>query len=187
MSALQRACDGLTLQGIRTRLHFACCQTCGIAAMAAGTDPGQIGFAFSHVQDTGNALQSGKLYMSFASTRVDDDDDDADIGTMVCEGLWDEGMEVTWNGSPTRRLLVTLAPEDKEYLQQLEDEDIEAGWEDSIRHHRLHRAFQDLRVALFRRKVARRRIGRALIGWSSRPGGALFMMAAGRWKRSIGA
>lgn len=90
--------------GIVMRADYMCCQSCGHAGLA-----GEKQYAFYHAQDTESAGRTGQLYVAFGCEDEDDDSIRA-TGEAVASALREVGCEVEWDGTPNRRIVVSVNP-----------------------------------------------------------------------------
>ncbi len=110
---LDEAFAALEAGGVLARQHFTCCQSCGRAEIwdevTAATGQGRevLGYAFSHRQDTDRAVEGDGLYIAFGATEQGAAASVA-IGRIVTDALSRHGLEVVWDGSVERRILVRL-------------------------------------------------------------------------------
>lgn len=110
---LDRAFSELEENGIVARQNFTCCQTCGHAeiweeieqAKQEERETKPSGYVFYHMQDTERAVEDGALYLAYGAV---DNSDDMAIKTAqkISEILRRNGLDVSWNGSLDKRLLV---------------------------------------------------------------------------------
>jgi hypothetical protein len=100
--------------GILTRQHFACCETCGAREIHDELDQSEKagrpmrGFTFFHRQDTQHAVDGEGLYLSYGA--VDRDSAAAvAIGHEVVAALGRHGLSPGWNGRHIHRIALPLA------------------------------------------------------------------------------
>lgn len=110
---LDAAFDELNQRGILARHHWWCCQTCGHAAMpdehdrAVGEGKEARGYAFYHVQDTESAVNGGGMYLAYGAFSNQDGAEVA-VGNDIVDALRRSGLDPSWDGSVTSRILVPL-------------------------------------------------------------------------------
>lgn len=110
---LGQAFAHLETSGVVARMCFTCCQGCGHLEIhdevAEGADP--IGYVFFHSQDADD-LVGGSVYLAWGP--FGDYPDEAScraamlhVADLVVAAVEAEGLSVEWDGSPSRRILVT--------------------------------------------------------------------------------
>ncbi|OLT11597.1 hypothetical protein BJF79_23840 [Actinomadura sp. CNU-125] len=109
---LQRAFRELDTSGIVARLDHTCCQNCGITELgeevARGDEPR--GYAFAHRQDMRAAVPGGPLTLAYGLFCEGEQPPEAqaEIGAEIAAALRRHGLDVDWDGSPRRRIDVSL-------------------------------------------------------------------------------
>lgn len=98
------ALESLSARGIVARPDFTCCGTCGAAEIGAEASEGDRGYVFFHQQDTEAAVTGEGLHLSYGTF---DGADATTIGHEVVSALADAGQPTVWNGSASRRILVS--------------------------------------------------------------------------------
>ncbi|GHG62110.1 DUF6891 domain-containing protein [Streptomyces griseocarneus] len=96
----------LDAAGITARENFTCCRTCGQSEIGAEAAPDARGFVYFHTQCTDSAAAGyglTLLYGGFDGSA----DTTAAIGEEVASALRSAGLQVDWNGDPSRALTVT--------------------------------------------------------------------------------
>jgi hypothetical protein len=108
---LDLAFQELERRGIVARHHFSCCMNCGSREIwgevddAADAGMQARGYAFYHEQDTARAADGGGLFLAYGAF---EDDAKAAVGHEVAAVLHAQGLTTEWDGSPDRRIQVTL-------------------------------------------------------------------------------
>jgi len=97
--------------GIALRGEFACCSTCGQAALdKPEVAPG--GFAFYHVQDTDYAAEHGVIYLCFHGSPEGSPPEtartQAQVARALVHALSARGLFVQWNRRTTSRITVAV-------------------------------------------------------------------------------
>ncbi|MEU8800404.1 hypothetical protein [Spirillospora sp. NPDC048819] len=109
---LHRAFRELDVSGIVARLDHTCCQNCGISEIGGEipADEERRGYVFAHRQDMEAAVPGGGLTLSYGVRSRGDQPPEAQagIGEEVAGALRRHGLTVDWNGSPKRRIDVSL-------------------------------------------------------------------------------
>jgi hypothetical protein len=92
---------------IVARENFACCQTCGLAEIGGEVSDAAAarGYAFYHQQDAESAVESGSLHIAYG---LFGKPPTPEIGNEVAEVLRRHGLDVYWDGSVTRRIMVRM-------------------------------------------------------------------------------
>jgi hypothetical protein len=100
--------DTLDRHGITARMHFSCCQTCGVAEIGEEAGDDARGYVFFHAQDTDTAVEGLGLYLSYG-TFADSTGPAgaAAIGREVAEAFAAAGLGVEWDGSPNTRIRIS--------------------------------------------------------------------------------
>jgi hypothetical protein len=96
--------ESLSAKGIVARADFTCCGSCGAAEIGDEASAGDRGYVFFHQQDTEAAAAGGGLYLSYGTF---DGTDPTTIGHEVVEALTAAGAPTVWDGSASRRILVS--------------------------------------------------------------------------------
>lgn len=110
---LDAAFSALEADGIVARQNFTCCQSCGHAEIAEQIDcaerSGQVtrGYTFFHQQDTESAVEYGSLYLAYGATSPGGPGA-MSIAQDVVAALRKQGLTVTWGGSTSQRIGVSL-------------------------------------------------------------------------------
>lgn len=178
-SKLQEAFEGgLAEQGVVGLAHCGCSVLCGHRNAKEVLEPGYL-YVFFHHKETRSAVKSGRLRLSYGC--VGGDVMDMEVAAEdVVEAVEECGLECMWYRDDiawTTRMEVTLAPEDRDWLQTLVDEETQ----EEARMFRLSRLLDAWRRARFTRKIARKRIAEAFLEYGARPGGVLYKRARARF------
>lgn len=178
--ALESAFHNMRIARIATFRHFRLCPCCAEGDLSEFVDEHEEkydGWVFFTIADTEAAIKTGWLTLRFGSNSIE-----YDIGRRVCDGLWNMGFTLTWDGNDETPVDVLLNEADLALMIRLETAD---KLQKAKKHHktRMLRAF---RLGVFKQKVARRVIGNALIEWAARPGGASTRVAGKQWQKKSG-
>jgi len=90
---INKAFRALRKEGYFARQNFWCCSGCGWAAM---TDTQAKNAVFYHRQDTTQYNRTGQLYLTWSGD-----------GARIVAILKEAGLAVEWNGSESKRILIT--------------------------------------------------------------------------------
>jgi hypothetical protein len=107
---LDRAFASLNAQGIVARQHFSCCNTCGHAEIweeveAEETNHPVQGYVFYHFQSTENAVDAGKLYLTYGTVE-ENEQALARVAERCVAELRHSGLNATWGGDSYSAILV---------------------------------------------------------------------------------
>lgn len=110
---LDRAFAELESRGVVCRQDFSCCGNCGSGEIRTEMEEvrkkGDFvrGYSFYHMQDTESAVEGGSLYLAYGAA---DEGESAAlrIGHEICDAIRAQGLNVDWDGSWEKRILVTL-------------------------------------------------------------------------------
>ncbi|TDC80312.1 hypothetical protein [Actinomadura sp. 7K507] len=109
---LHRAFRELDMSGIVARLDHTCCQNCGISELGEEVPRGEDrrGYVFAHRQDMEDAVPGGSLALSYGVIGEGRQPPEAqvEIGREVAAALRRHDLEVDWNGTPQKRIGVSL-------------------------------------------------------------------------------
>ncbi len=103
----------LELSGVVCRHNFSCCGTCAASEIWDEIDAERskgreiIGCAHYHCQDTESAVEGHGVYLSYGSV-LQGEKPSVDIGHRIVEAMRAHGLKVTWDGSLSNRIHVTL-------------------------------------------------------------------------------
>lgn len=97
--------DDLNAAGITARMNFACCQRCGVGEIRDEAAEGDHGYAFYHQQDA-DGLPDGSVYVAYGAYAKDEAKKLA-VGREVVNAFENNGFITEWDGSATKRILVT--------------------------------------------------------------------------------
>ena len=107
---LTAAFEDLNSQNIIAYEDFWCCQSCGCAALKQETiarivegEP-IIGIAFYHAQDAEDMKRIGKFCIAFSGVAAPD----AQIAQTVVDTLTRYGVQASWCGDTSKRVMVSL-------------------------------------------------------------------------------
>jgi len=99
--------------GILARQDFSCCQNCGhgeiwdlVQSAQADNRPVR-GYTFYHRQDTESAVDGCGLCLAYGSV-TEGDEALAKIGREVVAVLRSNGLQVNWDGTTKKRIVVTV-------------------------------------------------------------------------------
>ncbi|PRY01907.1 DUF6891 domain-containing protein [Allonocardiopsis opalescens] len=95
----------LSAAGVVARENFTCCRSCGLAEIGAEADDRTRGFVFYHYQDTEAAAAGSGLYLAYGGFDGSEETTAA-VGREVADALRGAGFQVSWDGSPSTRILV---------------------------------------------------------------------------------
>jgi hypothetical protein len=109
---LDDAFEALDAEGIVARQHFSCCSNCGHSEIwgeieEARQDGEVAGYVFYHMQDTESARGYGQLCLAYGSVEGSEAAT-AEVGRRIVAALEEAGLKTEWDGSPKRRILVSL-------------------------------------------------------------------------------
>ena len=91
---LSKAFKALRKKGYFARQSFWCCQSCAWSAM---TDEQANKAVFYHRQDADNLRDSGTCHLAWSGN-----------GQEIVDVLKDNGIKVDWDGSDSKRILITV-------------------------------------------------------------------------------
>ena len=103
----------LEADGILARQDFSCCQNCGhgeiwdLVQSANADDRSVRGYTFYHHQDTESAVEGGGLCLAYGSV-IEGDEALARIGHEIVAALRSNGLQVNWDGTTKKRIVVTV-------------------------------------------------------------------------------
>ena len=185
-SRLQLAFEGgLEDLGIDALPHWCCCMSCGHNAAGECLPPGSV-YVFFHWQNTEGAVDSDHIHLAYGFTDETSTEATEVAGELIVTALNSLGVDVDWDGDSAQCLCVGTTPEDRAWLQVLLDADVAEAeaeeMEEDARMMRLSHLVRRWRRRTFVRKIARRRIGKAMMEWGARPGGVLYRHAERRFK-----
>ena len=133
------------------------------------------GYAYYTIADALDALDTGSLALRVGP--------DADAREAACRALWDTHARLTWDGREETPILVDATdPADVAMLEAATARFAARRLELRARTHRMARLLRAMRVSTVRRRIAGRRIARAVTELHLRPGGLLTRPAATRFR-----
>jgi hypothetical protein len=109
---LDDAFDALEAENIAARQNFSCCSNCGHGEIWGDIEeetPGRKadGYVFYHMQNTGGAAATGRLFLSYGAYSGEDADILV-IGRRIVTALERQGLKTTWSGSSNQCVEVDL-------------------------------------------------------------------------------
>ena len=110
---LDSAFAALERAGVVSRQDFSCCGNCGLGEIrdemdrAAQSGTPVRGYVFYHKQDTEAAVEGNCLYLSYGAVQQGEAAA-VEIGREIAASLKQQGLQVNWNESWTKRIGVRL-------------------------------------------------------------------------------